>query len=480
MCNILRKFLFYCRASTNAPFFTVVQLVCVTIRIMTIMSRSPEHIKRPMNAFMVWSKQRRKELAQENPRMHNSELSKRLGSEWKALSDSEKRPYIEEAKKIREQHMVDHPGYRYRPRRKPKNLFKKVSLGSAFGSMPDLAAGTAETSYAATSGQPLQIVTVQQQPQVTPASISTIAASPANLLTQTAGTLLTPTAGAQAVNYIIPKAMVPGFAPALLPAAMYPQLAQVAVSQPQQQQSSPVVANITAAAAVPGAAFPTNLPGSQAATYVPIHLPGPTVAARTYADTSSIGQQATALLRPLPLQACSPTHTAIAAAPNSTDSSSTSGISSLSGSNSPLPIAECDGTTKSQSVPQIHQPTSATASPFVFSPNTTAVSYLMPSPGRGIVAQGPLRSSVSMPDLHSDSGGGGGGGGGPKQPQPQPQSHPAHCQCVPCLLQKQQQQQLAHIQVAGSELRPAYILLSAPGAGATPTVPAVTAAPNRL
>ena len=80
-----------------------------------------------MNAFMIWSSRKRRELARENPRLHNSQISKILGSEWRKLTEDEKQKFFAQAKLISELHMIEHPDYKYRPKRRPRKKYLKHS-----------------------------------------------------------------------------------------------------------------------------------------------------------------------------------------------------------------------------------------------------------------------------------------------------------------------------------------------------------------
>ena len=62
--------------STYLHIFTI--LLCIKRAI-----KRQTHVKRPMNAFMVWAQAARRRLGEQYPSLHNAELSKTLGKLWR-------------------------------------------------------------------------------------------------------------------------------------------------------------------------------------------------------------------------------------------------------------------------------------------------------------------------------------------------------------------------------------------------------------
>lgn len=97
---------------------------------------SPGHVKRPMNPFMVWSQIERRKICEVTPDMHNAVISKSLGVRWKALTEEEKQPYIDEAERLRKLHSQEYPDYKYRPKKKQSITTKSVSSSNKSESQP--------------------------------------------------------------------------------------------------------------------------------------------------------------------------------------------------------------------------------------------------------------------------------------------------------------------------------------------------------
>ncbi|VEN56475.1 unnamed protein product, partial [Callosobruchus maculatus] len=94
--------------------------------------QNKERIRRPMNAFMIFSKRHRGLVHQRHPNQDNRTVSKILGEWWYALGPAEKKKYHELASEVKEAHFKAHPEWKWcnKDRRKSSTGSGRSKLSS--------------------------------------------------------------------------------------------------------------------------------------------------------------------------------------------------------------------------------------------------------------------------------------------------------------------------------------------------------------
>ncbi|PSN51999.1 hypothetical protein C0J52_06119 [Blattella germanica] len=98
-----------------------------------------DRIRRPMNAFMIFSKRHRALVHQRHPNQDNRTVSKILGEWWYALGPEEKQKYHELASEVKEAHFKAHPDWKWcsKDRRKSSTSSCKGEPRGKLGSIDE-------------------------------------------------------------------------------------------------------------------------------------------------------------------------------------------------------------------------------------------------------------------------------------------------------------------------------------------------------
>uniref|UniRef100_A0A0N5AX31 Sex-determining region Y protein n=1 Tax=Syphacia muris TaxID=451379 RepID=A0A0N5AX31_9BILA len=111
-------------------------------------------IKRPLNAYMIWTVEERKKILAKDPKMKMNDVSRIMGEKWKSLSDKEKKPYFEQSKQYKLDHkraLRENPDLLYRPQRKKPSrnsvVKQDIPMESESSTAAAVATGSAPGTY---------------------------------------------------------------------------------------------------------------------------------------------------------------------------------------------------------------------------------------------------------------------------------------------------------------------------------------------
>ncbi|KAI9498229.1 hypothetical protein BDB00DRAFT_969258, partial [Zychaea mexicana] len=78
----------------------------------------PKRVKRPPNAYLLFNRDVRHKILDGNPNLTVAEISKRISERWNSLSEEHKAYYNQEAARLKQRHMDNHPNFIYSRRSK--------------------------------------------------------------------------------------------------------------------------------------------------------------------------------------------------------------------------------------------------------------------------------------------------------------------------------------------------------------------------
>ncbi|KAI8071679.1 high mobility group box domain-containing protein, partial [Gongronella butleri] len=78
-------------------------------------SSKDKKVPRPMNCFIIFRREKQREILSKCPGLNHRVLSKIISRLWRALPEEMKKVYKLKARKQKEEHQQQYPGYKYAP-----------------------------------------------------------------------------------------------------------------------------------------------------------------------------------------------------------------------------------------------------------------------------------------------------------------------------------------------------------------------------